>query len=325
MEKLDRLQQLHRILSSRRTPISKRELAERLECTERSVTRYLDELRDRFFTPLEYEQGRGWYYSPDKTQQFELPGLWLTEGDIQSLLLLLDILQSFSNGLINQELQAIEKRINQLLEERGIERSELDAKVRIIPQGNRVIPDKHLYQVFAALMANKQLNMVYSDYSNRKTQRSISPQRLVYYRDNWYLDAWCHLRNELRSFSLARTLKLYPGQKNAKAVPVTELDAYFNDGYGVFAGEAKYTAKLRFFPEIAREIAKQQWHPQQQGEWDGNDYLLSFPYSDDRELIQDILRHTPHVYVEAPAALRKKVQTRLQSALAVFTGGQIGV
>ena len=61
------------------------------------------------------------------------------------------------------------------------------------------------------------------------------------------------------------------------------------------------------------------------GEWEGDEYLLSIPYADDRELIQDILRHSPNVYIEAPAALRKKVQTKLQDALGLLTGKRIYV
>ncbi|MDT8429578.1 MAG: WYL domain-containing protein [Pseudomonadales bacterium] len=45
-------------------------------------------------------------------------------------------------------------------------------------------------------------------YSSRSkeelSERWVSPQRLVYYRDNWYLDAWCHLREGLRMFSIDR-------------------------------------------------------------------------------------------------------------------------
>jgi len=33
-------------------------------------------------------------------------------------------------------------------------------------------------------------------------EREVSLQRLVHLRDNWYLDAWCHLRNDVRSFSI---------------------------------------------------------------------------------------------------------------------------
>ena len=32
---------------------------------------------------------------------------------------------------------------------------------------------------------------------------TLSPQRITYYRDNWYLEAWCHQRNDYRIFLLA--------------------------------------------------------------------------------------------------------------------------
>ncbi len=81
---------------------------------------------------------------------------------------------------------------------------------------------------------------------------------------------------------------------------------------------------MRFSPAIAREIASQQWHPQQQGEWQGEEYVLSFPYGDDRELVQDILKHTPNVVVEAPAKLKKAVKSKLQQGLERYLDKGLG-
>ena len=75
---------------------------------------------------------------------------------------------------------------------------------------------------------------------------------------------------------------------------------------------------MRFLPAVARDIASQQWHPDQLGEWDGRDYLLTLPYANDKELVQDILRHLPHVAVEAPAELRQAVHRRLRQALVMY-------
>ena len=77
------------------------------------------------------------------------------------------------------------------------------------------------------------------------------------------------------------------------------------------------------FPSIARDIAQQQWHPDQTGEWEGDDYLLTLPYSDERELTQDILRLSPGVYVESPAGLRHTVQEKLQAGLEVMANKRI--
>ena len=49
--------------------------------------------------------------------------------------------------------------------------------------------------------------------SGEVTVREISPQRLVHYRDNWYLHAWCHLRTASRNLvreQLQLALARYP-------------------------------------------------------------------------------------------------------------------
>lgn len=48
---------------------------------------------------------------------------------------------------------------------------------------------------------------------------------------------------------------------------------------------------LRFTPERARWVAAEQWHPDQKGHWDAHGHwVLQIPFSDDRELVMDILR-----------------------------------
>ncbi len=61
-------------------------------------------------------------------------------------------------------------------------------------------------------------------------------------------------------------------------------------------------------------MADERWHPEQKGRYDGNHYLLEIPYSDDRELVLDILKYGPDVEVIAPASLRREVAERLRLA-----------
>jgi predicted DNA-binding transcriptional regulator YafY len=148
------------------------------------------------------------------------------------------------------------------------------------------------------------------------TEREVSPQRLVHYRENWYLDAWCHMRNALRTFSMDRVQAAEIRATKATDVPEAELDEVLGSGYGIFAGRSVTWAKLRFSPMAARWVASESWHPRQRGgyEADGS-YVLEIPYSDDRELLRDILKHSPDVEVLAPATLRETVRSALQAAL----------
>jgi predicted DNA-binding transcriptional regulator YafY len=160
-------------------------------------------------------------------------------------------------------------------------------------------------------------------YHNRgqdtDTEREISPQRLVYYRDNWYLDAWCHLREGLRTFALDAVRQVRVLETKAREVPKAQLDAHYASAYGIFSGAAEHTAVLRFSPRRARWVALEQWHSKQQGEWlaDGR-YELRLPYHDARELIMDILRHGPEVEVVSPPELREAVAGQLREAAGLY-------
>ncbi len=80
------------------------------------------------------------------------------------------------------------------------------------------------------------------------------------------------------------------------------------------AGPVARFGVLHFTPERARWIANELWHPKQKGyEKDGANFL-EVPYSDNRELVMDILKYGPDVEVLAPEALRVKVLEYLSQA-----------
>lgn len=265
--------------------------------------------------PIVYEPGRGWWYQEADNERFELPGLWLTARELQSLGLLLSLLEDFGPGLLSDELRPVEREIEKLLKVRGINPSVFRERIKILPIAHSPVPAQHFQLISEALLQDRQVSIRYKSYNHQKTQREISPQTLIYYRENWYVDAWCHLRKALRSFHLSRIERASISVAKRQPVPAAELETHFAASYGIFAGESTQTAKLRFDSAIAHEIASQQWHPAQVGEWDGRDYLLTLPYSDHRELTQDILRHSPHVYVEEPVELTLEVQRKLRDAL----------
>lgn len=320
MDKFDRFQQLHRIFSSRRRPVAIVTIAEKLECTPKHAKKLVHQLRDYWQAPLEYsETEKGWYYDLKQGDKFELPGLWLTADELQSLAALLQLIHSMSQGLVNEELNVVQSRIEKLLNIRGIPIKDFSQHIKYLPLATRLSKSAHFNVAAEAIIKRKQLALVYRDYRNQQTERTVSPQTLVYYRENWHLDAWCHLRNELRTFSISRIVAAELQRGSAMVVSQEQLAEHFTGSYGLFAGKPKHTAKLRFYPEVAREIACQQWHPEQSGKWQGKDYVLSIPYNKDDELVMDILRYGNNVEVLEPAALRKRVKDKLRGALGLYS------
>jgi len=90
-------------------------------------------------------------------------------------------------------------------------------------------------------------------------------------------------------------------------------------GYGIFVGERIRKAVLRFTPEAARWVSREKWHSRQRGEYESDgSYRLTVPYTDETELIMDILRHGQEVEVVSPERLRKSVHARLREATARY-------
>ncbi len=171
------------------------------------------------------------------------------------------------------------------------------------------MPLKSFELVAKATVDRKQVEIVHLNrQSGESVKRIISPQQLIHYRDNWYVDAWCHLRKEVRSFAVDAITECELLDVDAKELDPDQLRASMQSGYGIFGGAVKGWATLKFTPERARWVQHEEWHPEQRGTLhaDGS-YTLEVPYSDERELLGDILRHGAEVEVISPPSLQTEV------------------
>jgi proteasome accessory factor C len=142
---------------------------------------------------------------------------------------------------------------------------------------------------------------------------------MVHYRDNWYLDAFCHKRQALRTFSVDAIAAASVVEKPCKEVGEEALDRHFASGYGIFAGADTQEAVLLFNPARARWVSRETWHPRQDGklQLDGS-YLLKLPYSREPELVMDILKYGADIEVLAPESLRDAVARQHAEAARVY-------
>lgn len=315
MDRMERLYALHKLLRGRRTPISAEALAERLGCSKQTVYRAINELRNYLNAPIPEERGKGFYYDTS-AGVYELPGLWFSAAEIRALLVLQQLLRNLGPGLLDAELEPLRQKIDRLLGGHAAGEGELERRIRILGMAARDAGE-HFRTCANALIERRRLRIGYHARGrDTETLRTVSPQRLTHYRDCWYLDAWCHERNALRSFAVERIRSASIENHAALEIPERDLDEHYASAYGIFAGPADNIAVLRFTPERARWVADENWHPQQQARTlDDGSYELRVPYGNPTELIMDILRHGADVEVIAPPELRTQVKSRLQAAL----------
>ena len=149
----------------------------------------------------------------------------------------------------------------------------------------------------------------------------MSPQRLVNYRNTWYLDAWCHTSAALRRFALDAVREARQLDAKAKLVGLRDLEGELDAGYGIYGGAGPRVrwATLHFNAESAQWVANEEWHAQQKSRWltDGR-YELQVPYGEPTELAMDILRHGDSVTVVGDKPLVAAIAARLVRAAALY-------
>ncbi|MBL0421881.1 WYL domain-containing protein [Ramlibacter sp. AW1] len=316
MSELVRLYRYKELLGGRRA-VPAGELQSALEISRATFKRDIAKLRDQLKMPIRFDKERGGYVMDiAHADSSELPGLWFSPQEILALVTIQQLLAQLEPGILGPKLRPLQERLSDLMSRHGLTAGDVARRIRLVHAGKRQLHPAHFESVAAGTLGRKRLRVRHFNRQTGETlDRVISPQRLVHYRDNWYVDAWCHLREGLRSFSVDALTQVDVMEEGALEIEPGRLDEHLGGGYGIFGGAATAVARLRFTPERARWVRREQWHPNQQA-WDEADgsYVLEVPYADDREILGDILRFGDDVEVVEPQGLRVKVRQALVEA-----------
>lgn len=325
MSKTDRVYKIEMLIRSR-GHLSFKALLDELEVSPATLKRDLEFLRDRLGAPIEYDRDLNAYrFGADyRGQKHELPGLWFNERELYSLLMAHQLLSELdTEGVISRHLHPLLERIHQMLGSTDADASLLMRRVKIVSPAKRPVPGPFFERVAEALLQRRRLHMRYLTRGRRSLgERDVSPQRLVHYRSTWYLDAWCHQRERLLRFALDAIESAQVLDDKAREIPMRQVQAEMDAGYGIYAGSQPQWALLRFDVQAAQWASREHWHPQQQGRWLGEPgdsaWELRLPYVDETELVMDVLRQGPEVQVMAPPSLRERVRQRHAAAAALY-------
>ncbi len=301
---------------------TREEVMARFEYSRASFKRDLDYMRDRLNMPIEWSASRQAYVVTPGTTLQELPGVWFSAAEVQGLLTIEHLLESLGSAPLAGQLEPVRHRLEQLIDA-GHGHEEIRRRIRVLPMAGRPV-DAAVFEVLSVAVLGRRRLVI--DHLNRATGvaagREVSPQRLVHYRYNWYLDAYCHLRQDIRSFAVDAIRSAQLLETRADEVGEERLDAVLSAGYGIFSGEATATAVLRFTAAAARWVAHENWHSRQRGRFEADgSYVLDLPYSQPAELVMDILRHGAEVEVLSPPGLRAQVAAELAAAARRYASG----
>ncbi len=344
MDRTERFYKIELLLKSRGS-VSFAALIGELGVSPATLKRDLQYLRDRLSAPIVYSAFDNAYRMADApgsghaagsaaaaAQRHELPGLWFSENEIHALLTMHQLLAGLDDdGVLARHLQPLMEKLQGMLGTDAAQARTLMRRVKVIGTARRRVPSRHFELLGAALLQRKRVWLRYFKRTDRShSEREVSPQRLVNYRNTWYLDAWCHASEGLRRFALDAMVEARALDAKAKSVPLRDLEAALDAGYGIYGGAGAKVkwATLVFNADAAQWVANEEWHPEQKSRWlddaggtKGNGrYELQVPYSDPTELAMDILRHGDSVVVTGDKALIANIATRLRTAAARYAG-----
>ena len=319
MDRTERFYKIEMLIRSRGS-VPFTDLMDELGVSRATLKRDLEYLRERLDAPIVYDRfANGYSMRPDardaRQVRHELPGVWFNEREIHALLTMHQLIEGLDEGgVLARHLQPLLDKLHAMLGAGEADASELMKRVKVLSAARRPVAGRHFELIGSAITQRRRVQLQYYVRSRREeTERSVSPQRLVYWRNTWYLDAWCHTSDALRRFALDAIRSAVMLEQRAKDVAIKQIEAALDAGYGAFSGGRVQWATLHFAGEAAQWVQHEQWHPQQQSSLHQDGSLtLRVPYTDATELAMDILRHGEQVRVVAPAALVQRVMAQVR-------------
>lgn len=197
MRRADRLFQIIQQLQGRRLTTA-RQLAERLEVSERTIYRDVQDLV-LSGVPIEGEAGVGYVLRDG----FHLPPLMFTPSEMEALVVGARMLDAWGGGkLANAAKEAINK-INTVLPakmKRALEKPRIFAPA--FPDMRAAGP--RLDALHEAINQRRKLRIHYLSLDEARSRRVLWPLGLVFWGNVWTLASWCEMRNDYRTFRVDR-------------------------------------------------------------------------------------------------------------------------
>lgn len=327
MSQATRLREIVAILETRRHPVPVQVFLDELGISLATFKRDLDVLRDQMQAPIVWRRGSGaqerGYLLQDagwSSGKLGLPRAWFTAREIYSLLTIDTLARQIGPGLLSQHLQPLITRVTLALSAADDAPEDIRSRVTILASATKRPQTPHFEALAEATVRQQRLRILYFTRSrDEHAERVISPQRLVHYRENWYVVAWCHKAEALLYFALDAIEATYRLDERAKQIAKQEVDNVIGRDFGIFVGRNRQWAKLLISPRQARWVEAEIWHPEQKMvHLEDGTLILELPYGDPRELIQEILRLGPDITVLGPPELRTEIIERLDHARARY-------
>lgn len=275
-------------------------------------------MRCELNAPLAYSaKERGFYYTEE---QYQLPAMSIRERDLFAIYLAEKLLGQYEGTPVYDSLCSVFNKIKDSLPEKVSIRPEGQALFSVFPPFSTVIRPEVLETVFDCLRTSTQLEMEYRNPGGTPVWRQLDPYHAVRFEGDWYVVGYCHLRQEIRTFSLARIEQSKNGKERFIIPNHFDFKQLSGSHFGVHWGGAETEVRILFTSEAAPYVKERQWHPSQVLEENPDGSLvLTLTVNHLLELKRWILSWGSAAKVLSPLSLVKEMWNSTQSMATLYS------
>ena len=177
--------------------VTANELADKFEVSVRTIYRDIDSISSAGI-PIYALQGKGG--GIEIAEDFVLSKSLLSENEKQQIM---SALQGLDNTTIQRENELLTK-LSALFKMKNTSWIEVDFNNW---QNNKMY-EKTFDDIKSAILSKNIISFTYFSSNEKETSRRVKPVRLLFKSQDWYLYAFCLLRNDFRYFKLSRIKNL---------------------------------------------------------------------------------------------------------------------
>ena len=260
---LERMMRIHQEIQSGKYP-NMTNLAQELEVSVKSIQRDLDFMRDRLNLPLAYDSRKFGYHYTQEVGAF--PTVQISEGELFAMLVAEKALQQYRGTNFERPLMsAFRKMAAALPDAVSIHLPDWEQTISFRTSAEPLIKLEIIDVLAKAAAQRQQLEIAYRKPGQQKTEpRVIDPYHLANINGEWFLFAFDHLRNDIRTFVPARIQSARETGNKFVRPQKFSLEKRLRDSFGVHSGRGEHRVVIRFDEFAADYIREKRWHASQQ-------------------------------------------------------------
>ena len=314
-DQLGRQWKLLQILFKRRQGARAEELAAALDTPKRNVYRDLEALQAGGFPLFNDPAGRESYWKVTDTFRQTTPVPFAPQ-ELMALEVARKLLKPLTGTVFQDAIEAAFAKIRATLTDGVVEfldryRGHFSTAAGPFHDYSQLA--KEVQTLHAGLNQQRAVSFAYHAFSTGEdARRTVDPYGLYHHAGTLYLVAHCHLRSELRLFTVDRVHDANLTDQHFECPPDFDLQAFMASAFGAFVGDAEQVS-LRFAPGAARYVRERIWHPSQTiTDTPDGGCELAFEIPVSGEIEAWILSWAGDCEVLSPPRLRKRIQERHQ-------------